>query len=176
YTAQIQTSYTPLRQEFRESDVISPTHLQQLQLQYRHSDMSTSFLRSSRNSIFQSEIRAAHGDPDDPLLNNKNNPYNIKLSTRSISLPQKLDPHYQLQNKDIEGLTSPVSPGTITVTPLLNGSNANKKSKGLIVCVCFSLIAGIIFTLWAVTTLMPHYTNDQSSGQSINPKQQIPTT
>ncbi|CAG8542250.1 hypothetical protein C2G38_2254233 [Gigaspora rosea] len=176
YTAQIQTSNTPLRQEFRKSDIVSPTHFQQLQLQNRHSDIPTSSLgnTSSINSILQTETSAALGDPDDPLLNNqKNSPNN----TRSIiPYPQQLDPHYphQLQNNVNEDPRSSLFPSMKAATPLLNSKkNGNGyKPKGLIICLCFSIVAGIIFTLWAITNFMP---NKVTTAGNKNPRQQLPT-
>ncbi|CAG8619570.1 22188_t:CDS:2 [Cetraspora pellucida] len=178
FTAQIQTSNTPLRQEFRESDIMSPTHLKQLQSQSRHSNISTSFLRnsvSSNDSILQTEVRVAHGDPDDPLLNNQNRLNNSKITTRSVPFPQQLVPHYhhQSQNNEDEGLTSPISPGAITETPLLNSGKKSFTPKGLIICLCFGVIAGIIFTLWAVTTLVPNNV-PKAGNKAVNARQPIP--
>ncbi|CAG8597363.1 1092_t:CDS:1, partial [Racocetra fulgida] len=132
FTAQIQTSNTPLRQEFRESDIMSPTHFKQLSSQHRNSNISTLFFGSSvssNDSILQTEVRVAHGDPDDPLLNNQNRLNISKITTRSF--PQQLVPHYhhQSQNKESEDLTSPVSPGAITETPLFNSDKTGYKPK-----------------------------------------------
>ncbi|CAG8586638.1 6264_t:CDS:1, partial [Dentiscutata erythropus] len=133
YTAQIQTSDTPLRQEFGKSDI------------------STSFLRSSTgnsNSILQTEIRAAHGDPDDPLLNYQYRPKNFNFTTRPVSFPQQLDPHYhhQLQNNANKDPKSSGSPRVKAASPLPDSNKNGYKPKGLIICLCFSIVAGIIFT------------------------------
>ncbi|KAF0501242.1 hypothetical protein F8M41_020099 [Gigaspora margarita] len=168
YTAQIQTSNTPLRQEFRKSDIVSPTHFQQLQLQNKHSDIpisSSENSNSSNNSILQTDTRADHGDPDDPLSNNQNSPNNT---------PRSIPPFLQLQNNANEDSRHSFPLSMKAATPLLesNKNGNGYKPKGLIICLCFSIVAGIIFTLWAITNFMP---NKVPTAGNKNPRQQIPT-